>query len=46
VPENADLSGLLRRLVLDGIKVIGFLKVERRLEDAFVDMLRTKPRPL
>jgi ABC-2 type transport system ATP-binding protein len=46
VPEGTELSALLRRLVLDGIKVNGFLKVERRLEDAFVDMLRTKPPPL
>jgi ABC-2 type transport system ATP-binding protein len=46
VSEGTELSALLRRLVLDGIKVNGFLKVERRLEDAFVDMLRTKPPPL
>jgi ABC-2 type transport system ATP-binding protein len=42
VPETVNLSSLLRRLVLDGIEVSGFFKVERRLEDAFVDMLRTK----
>jgi ABC-2 type transport system ATP-binding protein len=46
VPETADLSPLLRRLVLDGVEVIGFFKVERRLEEAFVDMLRTQPPPL
>jgi hypothetical protein len=34
----------LRRLVLDGVGVDGFFKVERRLEDAFVDMLRAQPR--
>jgi ABC-2 type transport system ATP-binding protein len=46
VPENVDLSSLLRRLVLDGVGVDGFFKVERRLEDAFVDMLRAQPPPL
>ena len=46
VAETADLSSLLRRLVLDGVEVIGFFKVERRLEEAFVDMLRTQPPPL
>ncbi len=46
VPETADLSSLLRRLVLDGVGVNGFFKVERRLEEAFVDMLRTQPPPL
>ena len=46
VPENTELASLLRRLVLDGVEVNGFFKVERRLEEAFVDMLRTKPPPL
>lgn len=46
VPESADLAALLRRLILDGISVNGFLKLERRLEDAFVDLLKTKPPPL
>lgn len=42
-----ELSALLRRLVLDGIPVTGFTRLERRLEDAFVDMLkRTTPPPL
>ncbi len=40
------LAGMLKRLVADGIPVIGFFKVDRRLEEAFVDMLRTKPPPL
>jgi ABC-2 type transport system ATP-binding protein len=46
VSETADLSSLLRRLVLDGVEVNAFFKVERRLEDAFVDMLRTQPPPI
>ena len=46
VSETANLSSLLRRLVLDGVEVCGFFKIERRLEDAFVDMLRTKPPPI
>ncbi len=47
-PESDDLqqAALLRRLVLDGIEIIGFFRVERRLEDAFVDMLKMKPPPL
>ena len=44
--ETADLPALLRRLVLDGVEVSGFFKVERRIEDAFVDMLKLKPPPL
>lgn len=43
-PEH--LAEMLRRLVLDGVPVCGFAKVERRLEDAFVDMLRKTPPPL
>ena len=46
VSEATNLSSLLRRLVLDGVEVSGFLKVERRLEDAFVDMLTTKSPPI
>jgi ABC-2 type transport system ATP-binding protein len=41
-----ELSALLRRLVLDGIAVTGFTRLERRLEDAFVDMLKNTPPPL
>jgi len=44
--EAGDLAALLRRLVVDGIEVAGFFKVERRLEEAFVDMLRMAPPPL
>ena len=32
--------------MVDGVEVTAFFKVERRLEDAFVDMLRTNPPPL
>jgi ABC-2 type transport system ATP-binding protein len=41
-----ELVDILKRLVLDGVPVIGFFKVERRLEEAFVDMLRTQPPPM
>ena len=44
--ETGDLSVMVRRLVLDGIEVSGFFKVERRIEDAFVDMLKLQPPPL
>lgn len=44
--DNLQQAALLRRLVLDGIEIIGFFRVERRLEDAFVDMLKMKPPPL
>ncbi len=43
-PEH--LAALLRQLVLEGVAVTGFFKVDRRLEDAFVDMLKMKPPPL
>ena len=47
VSEPEELSALLRRLVMEGIPVSGFTRLERRLEDAFVDMLkRTTPPPL
>jgi ABC-2 type transport system ATP-binding protein len=44
--EAPDLPAILRRLVLDGVEVSAFFKVERRIEDAFVDMLKLKPPPL
>jgi ABC-2 type transport system ATP-binding protein len=44
--EAGYRADLLRRMVLEGIAVSGFFKIERRLEDAFVDVLRLKPPPL
>jgi ABC-2 type transport system ATP-binding protein len=38
--EPAELSQLLRRAIADGIPICEFHRVERRLEDAFVDVLR------
>jgi ABC-2 type transport system ATP-binding protein len=35
-----DLAAALRKMILDGIQVIEFRREERRLEDAFVDMLK------
>lgn len=45
-PDPAFRADLLRRMVLEGVPVIGFFKVERRLEEAFVDMLRMQPPPM
>jgi ABC-2 type transport system ATP-binding protein len=38
--ETVELSQLLRRAITDGIPVCEFRRIERRLEDAFVDVLR------
>jgi ABC-2 type transport system ATP-binding protein len=38
--ESGDLAQLLRRAVNDGIPVCDFHRLERRLEDAFVEVLR------
>ena len=35
-----DLAAALRKMILDGIQVIEFRREERRLEDAFVEMLK------
>jgi len=46
--DSADdevLSGVLKRLILDQISVIDFHHEERRLEDAFIDMLSDLNRP-
>ncbi len=38
--DGAEIAAALRRMVLDGVAVVDFHREERRLEDAFVDMLR------
>jgi len=38
--EQSELGVLLRRAVTDGIQVCDFHRLERRLEDAFVDVLK------
>lgn len=38
--EHGAIADELRRLITDGIAVIEFKRIERRLEEAFVDMLR------
>ena len=43
---NECLAGLLRTLVREGLAVTAFFKLERRLEEAFVDMLKSKPPPI
>ena len=35
-----ELAAQLKQMVSDGLPVIGFNRVERKLEDAFVDMVR------
>lgn len=37
--EGGDLHSVLRRMVQDGLPVVGFHRQERRLEDAFVAIL-------
>jgi ABC-2 type transport system ATP-binding protein len=44
--SDEQAATLLRRMILDGVAVQGFTRIERRLEDAFVDMLRMTPPPL
>jgi len=44
--DSAPLAEMLRKLVLDGVEVNAFFKVDRRIEDAFVDMLKMKPPPM
>ena len=41
--EPAVLAAELRRLVADGVIVVDFHREERRLEEAFVEMLRQPP---
>lgn len=43
--DDEVLARVLRGLVSDGIAVTAFFKVERRLEDAFVDMLKSQQPP-
>lgn len=44
--DDERLAAVLRNLIADGLPVTAFFKLERRLEDAFVDMLKTQPPPL
>ena len=39
---SAELAAGLRKMILDGVSVIGFHREERRLEDAFVEMIKSK----
>jgi len=43
--ETGDVAKLLRRAVTDGLPVSDFHRLERRLEDAFVDVLRKSNSP-
>lgn len=44
--DAETLAAMLKTLVIDGVEVNGFFKVDRRIEDAFVDMLKMKPPPM
>lgn len=37
--DESTLAGVLRRMITDGLQVIDYHKEERKLEDAFIDML-------
>jgi ABC-2 type transport system ATP-binding protein len=37
--DDATLAGVLRRMIQDGLPVLDYHREERRLEDAFIDML-------
>ncbi|MBX7211422.1 MAG: ABC transporter ATP-binding protein [Verrucomicrobiaceae bacterium] len=37
--DEQIIAGVLKRMILDGLPVIDFHREERRLEDAFIDML-------
>ena len=43
--QSERLAHLLRSLVQEGLEVNAFFKTERRLEEAFVDVLRTQQQP-
>lgn len=44
-PDAPALASELKRLIADGITVVEFRRAERRLEDAFVNILRDGVRP-
>jgi ABC-2 type transport system ATP-binding protein len=37
--DDATLAGVLRRMIQDGLPVVDYHREERKLEDAFIDML-------
>ncbi len=43
--DDSELAGVLKQMIHDGLPVIEFHRVERKLEDAFVDMVRTLQAP-
>jgi ABC-2 type transport system ATP-binding protein len=40
--DSAKIAGALRKMVNDGLLVVDFHREERRLEDAFVDMIKAR----
>jgi ABC-2 type transport system ATP-binding protein len=45
VTGEEQLAAALRKMILDGVPVVEFRREERRLEDAFVEMLKVKRGP-
>lgn len=41
--DSDVIAGVLRRMVLDGVPVVDFRREERKLEDAFIDILDQLP---
>jgi ABC-2 type transport system ATP-binding protein len=44
-PDYEALASTLKQMIADGLPVTGFNRVERKLEDAFVDMVRSLQTP-
>ncbi|MCB1208420.1 MAG: ABC transporter ATP-binding protein [Verrucomicrobiales bacterium] len=44
--DDVTVAAGLRQMIADGIQVLEFHRVERKLEDAFVDILRNQSAPL
>jgi ABC-2 type transport system ATP-binding protein len=42
IMDETQLSTALRKMIMDGVPVVEFRREERRLEDAFVEMLKVK----
>jgi ABC-2 type transport system ATP-binding protein len=42
--DPQSIAAALRKMIGDGLTVIDFHREERRLEDAFVDMIKEKSR--
>jgi ABC-2 type transport system ATP-binding protein len=45
VTDEPQLAAALRKMIVDGVPVVEFRREERRLEDAFVEMIKVKKAP-